>query len=124
MGRFFDNYVIPLAKKLEECGVFGVSSDEYLNYAVQNRNEWEQRGEETLRMMTERFHEAREKKKSKGTVASVPEGDENDLREPGEESIHDYEEGDDIFNAADISENNADDYIQAAEGSFHSYTDH
>jgi hypothetical protein len=42
---FFDNYVIPLAKKLKECGVFGVSSDEYLNYALQNRAEWEQRGE-------------------------------------------------------------------------------
>lgn len=34
---FFDNYVIPLAKKLKECGVFGVSSDEYLNYALENR---------------------------------------------------------------------------------------
>lgn len=31
---FFDFYIIPLAKKLSECGVFGVSSDEYLNYAV------------------------------------------------------------------------------------------
>ena len=30
---FFDNYIIPLAKKLKECGVFGVSSDEFLNYA-------------------------------------------------------------------------------------------
>jgi 3'5'-cyclic nucleotide phosphodiesterase len=30
---FFDNYVIPLAKKLKDCQVFGVSSDEYLNYA-------------------------------------------------------------------------------------------
>jgi 3'5'-cyclic nucleotide phosphodiesterase len=30
---FFDNYVIPLARKLKECQVFGVSSDEYLNYA-------------------------------------------------------------------------------------------
>lgn len=27
---FFDNYIVPLAKKLFECGVFGVSSDEYL----------------------------------------------------------------------------------------------
>jgi len=27
---FFDNYVIPLAKKLEECNVFGVASDECL----------------------------------------------------------------------------------------------
>jgi hypothetical protein len=30
---FFDNYVIPLAMKLKECNVFGVSGDEYLNYA-------------------------------------------------------------------------------------------
>jgi 3'5'-cyclic nucleotide phosphodiesterase len=30
---FFDNYIIPLGKKLKECKVFGVSSDEYLNYA-------------------------------------------------------------------------------------------
>lgn len=34
---FFDNYVIPLAKKLFECQVFGVSSDEYLQYAIGNR---------------------------------------------------------------------------------------
>jgi 3'5'-cyclic nucleotide phosphodiesterase len=30
---FFDNYIIPLAMKLKECNVFGVSSDEYYNYA-------------------------------------------------------------------------------------------
>ena len=42
---FFDFYIIPLAKKLKECGVFGVSSDEYLSYALQNRKEWEARGE-------------------------------------------------------------------------------
>lgn len=34
---FFDFYIIPLARKLKDCGVFGVSSDEYLNYAVKNR---------------------------------------------------------------------------------------
>jgi class 3 adenylate cyclase len=42
---FFDNYIIPLAKKLEECGVFGVSSAECLNYAMENRQEWEKKGE-------------------------------------------------------------------------------
>jgi hypothetical protein len=42
---FFDNYIIPLTKKLKECGVFGVSSDEYLNYALENRREWETKGE-------------------------------------------------------------------------------
>lgn len=40
---FFDFYIIPLARKLKECGVFGVSSDEYLNYAVHNRQEWQVR---------------------------------------------------------------------------------
>jgi len=42
---FFDFYVIPLAKKLESCGVFGVSSQEYLNYALANREEWAMEGE-------------------------------------------------------------------------------
>ena len=42
---FFDFYIIPLAKKLKDCGVFGVSSDEYLAYAKQNRAEWEVRGQ-------------------------------------------------------------------------------
>jgi hypothetical protein len=48
---FFDYYIIPLAKKLKECGVFGVSSDEYLSYALQNRKEWEERGEEMVKEM-------------------------------------------------------------------------
>ena len=41
---FFDFYVIPLAKKLKDCRVFGVSSDEYLNYALANRRKWEIEG--------------------------------------------------------------------------------
>ena len=45
---FFDNYVIPLANKLKECNVFGVSSDEYLGYAVRNREEWAERGEDIV----------------------------------------------------------------------------
>ena len=46
--RFFDFYIIPLAKKLRECGVFGVSSYEYLNYAEKNRSEWQRRGQEMV----------------------------------------------------------------------------
>lgn len=73
---FFDNYIIPLAKKLCECGVFGVSGklrsetvfdahtpnlpgEEYLNYAVKNREEWEQKGKrivaETVKTVQEEF---------------------------------------------------------------------
>jgi 3'5'-cyclic nucleotide phosphodiesterase len=50
---FFDHYIIPLAKKLKDCGVFGVSCDEYLNYALQNRREWEKRGRDVVNEMRE-----------------------------------------------------------------------
>ena len=52
---FFDNYVIPLAMKLKECGVFGVSSDEYLNYARENRKEWEKKGQAMVEDYLENF---------------------------------------------------------------------
>jgi hypothetical protein len=45
---FFDFYIIPLAKKLHECGSFGVSSQEYLKYALGNRQRWEEDGEEIV----------------------------------------------------------------------------
>ena len=45
---FFDFYIIPLAKKLKECGVFGVSCDEVLDYANDNRMEWEQKGKKII----------------------------------------------------------------------------
>jgi hypothetical protein len=88
---FFDNYVIPLAKKvclplscllsvisrsaclklfrmfvhpnqLKECGVFGVSSDEYLDYANANRNEWESKGQSIVAAMIEKYGEAVQRK--------------------------------------------------------------
>ena len=52
---FFDNYIIPLAKKLKDCNVFGVSSDEYLSYAKANREEWEQKGEEIVRALVQKY---------------------------------------------------------------------
>ncbi|CAB9499069.1 calmodulin-dependent 3',5'-cyclic nucleotide phosphodiesterase 1A [Seminavis robusta] len=48
---FFDFYIIPLAKKLKDCGVFGVYSDEYLNNAIRNRNEWELKGQDIVAHM-------------------------------------------------------------------------
>jgi hypothetical protein len=52
--RFFDNYIISLSKKLKDCGVFGVSSDKYLNYAIENRREWAAKGEEVVTTMIEK----------------------------------------------------------------------
>ena len=54
---FFDDYIIPLAKKLFTCGVFGVSSDEFLNYAVNNRKEWAARGEVAIKKYLETYEE-------------------------------------------------------------------
>lgn len=57
---FFDFYIIPLAKKLKDCGVFGKSSDEFLNYAVENRAEWEERGESVVAEMLMKIQEKEE----------------------------------------------------------------
>jgi len=54
---FFDFYVIPLAKKLDDCGVFGVSSHEYLNYARANREEWTREGEELVKSFVDGYLE-------------------------------------------------------------------
>ena len=35
---------IPLAKKLEQSGAFGVGGREYVNYAMENRAEWASKG--------------------------------------------------------------------------------
>ena len=43
---FFDFYIIPLAKKLDRCGVFGVSHLEFLHNAQENKKEWIKKGEE------------------------------------------------------------------------------
>jgi CheY-like chemotaxis protein len=52
---FFDNYIIPLAKKLKDCNIFGASSDECLTFALQNRQEWETRGEAIIASMTKKI---------------------------------------------------------------------
>eukprot|EP00980_Cylindrotheca_fusiformis_P008512 scaffold1807_cov140-Cylindrotheca_fusiformis.AAC.4 len=57
---FFDFYVIPLAKKLASCGVFGVSSDEYLNYANANREEWVREGGALVEQYIAKFNKSRQ----------------------------------------------------------------
>lgn len=54
---FFDSYILPLAKKLKDCNVFGVSSDECLNYATQNRAEWADRGQALVEEIQQEIQE-------------------------------------------------------------------
>ncbi|CAB9500805.1 Receptor-type guanylate cyclase gcy [Seminavis robusta] len=65
---FFDNYVIPLAKKLKESNVFGVSSDECLNWALKNRDEFQACGEE---IVSEMIQEVKSKFPSSGPSIST-----------------------------------------------------
>jgi hypothetical protein len=48
---FYDFYVIPLAKKLSDCGVFGPTNDEKLDYAKNNRTMWEKEGKYIVAVM-------------------------------------------------------------------------
>ena len=50
---FFD--IIPLTRKLKDCGVFGKSSDEFLNDAIANRKEWELRRQQVVAEMVEKI---------------------------------------------------------------------
>jgi len=59
---FFDFYIMLLARKLKDCGVFGKSSDEYLNYALANRKEWERRGEAVVDDMIRAFEKEESEK--------------------------------------------------------------
>lgn len=54
---FYDFYIIPLAKKLRDCGVFGPTSDENLNYAKSNRAQWEKEGRGIVLKMLDQAEE-------------------------------------------------------------------
>ncbi|KAL7568107.1 hypothetical protein ACA910_019505 [Epithemia clementina (nom. ined.)] len=90
---FFDNYIIPLAKKLKECNVFGVFSDEYLSYAKANRKEWEQKGQAIVAELVEKY-----KGKSEAFVDAVGKikGDTgtSSTAPKNEVGLHDKEKGD------------------------------
>ena len=67
--KFFDGYIIPLAKKLKECGVFGVSSDECLNYATDNRREWESKGQMIVSELVSNYQQ-REREEAEALAAA------------------------------------------------------
>lgn len=69
---FFDFYIIPLTKKLKDCGVFGISSDEYLNYALKNRAEWEKKGAAATAEMVANAREKEYAKLEKMAAARAP----------------------------------------------------
>ena len=73
---FFDRYIIPLAKKLAECGVFGVTSDEYLNYALDNRKQltssWSKEGNKLVEGFLQRYKENKKENKKAAKAQRKP----------------------------------------------------
>ena len=51
---FFDEQVIPLAKQMKDCGIFGTTADEYLSFALANRQQWAAKGNELVASMVAR----------------------------------------------------------------------
>lgn len=45
---FFDEHVIPLANQVKECACFGTTADEYLSWALSNRQQWAAKGNELV----------------------------------------------------------------------------
>lgn len=54
---FFDSIVLPLTKKLANCGVFGDAGDDFFQFAASNRDEWERKGFEMVKGYVEHYHE-------------------------------------------------------------------
>lgn len=50
---FFDYYICPLAKRLQQCGVFGEMGSLFLHNLSENRTRWLDQGEELCRQMHE-----------------------------------------------------------------------
>jgi hypothetical protein len=53
---FFDQHVIPIAKKMSDIGVFDLTGDEYLSFALSNRQQWAAKGGDMIASMVAKFH--------------------------------------------------------------------
>ena len=75
---FFDYYLIPLAMKLKECGVFGASGYEYISYVLKNKKEWERKGRQVVQEMVLLYKDVDEEDQS-GSSLDDSEYDSDDL---------------------------------------------
>lgn len=56
---FFDNWCIPLAMELKDCDAFVVNSDEYLNFALKNRQQLASKGKALVATLNEKLNARR-----------------------------------------------------------------
>lgn len=95
---FFDYYLIPLAMRLKECGVFGASGYEYISYVLKNKKEWERKGRQVVQEMVLLYKDANDEEGQEDNVSVGSEDyDSDDLEydSPGDLSSE-AEAGEDI----------------------------
>ena len=66
---FYDNYIIPLANKIRHCKVFGVCCDEFIDFATDNRLEWEYKGKQTVAEWAEEIKRKEEEAQGQQEIA-------------------------------------------------------
>jgi class 3 adenylate cyclase len=61
--KFFDQFVIPLAKKLKDCGKFGNAGEDAFSAAQSNRKEWVVKGVSIVGEFKKKYAEQKEREK-------------------------------------------------------------
>lgn len=49
--EFFDDFVIPMASKMKDCGLFDISNEDFLAHAESNREQWKNQGKREIAKM-------------------------------------------------------------------------
>jgi hypothetical protein len=75
----FDNVVIPLAMQLKDIDAFVVSSDEYLNYALKNRQRWASNGREIVAALVAKYRTGSATAKVNLIKAISKEGEDDEI---------------------------------------------
>jgi hypothetical protein len=80
---FFDGYVIPLARKLQQCqqamttmtmdaaAVEGSNVIEYLHFAIANRDQWKEEGQQVVQEMVEKYKDLEPAPTSTSTITTT-----------------------------------------------------
>ena len=91
---FFDYYLIPLAMKLKECGVFGASGYEYISYVLKNKKEWERKGRQVVQEMVLLYKDPEEEDQSASYDSEEYDSDDLEYDSPGDMTSESESEAD------------------------------
>jgi hypothetical protein len=92
---FFDYYLIPLAMKLKECGVFGASGYEYISYVLKNKKEWERKGRQVVQEMVLLYKDVEDEDDESDMDSDDYDSDDLEYDSPGDLSSESESEDDD-----------------------------